>query len=320
MPDYLRFVKGVVDAHDLSLNVSREILQQDRQIQIDPPAPGQEGAVHGQGPDGRQRRRATRTFWTRVRPRPSRKGCSATPTTATPILDISSFASTHDADEPTTLAAYVERMKDGQERHLLHDRRVPADHRELAAPGGVPGQGVRGAAAHRPGRRGVGRARSASSTASSCSRSPRARSTSTPTRRRSRPRPSASSSSRSSPRLLTWLRTTLTEQRQGGPAVLPADHLTGLPRRRRPRRTPDAGEDVPGDGPGDPPRSSASSSSTPAPAGRRPAHGPRAGRRHRGADRDRRAALRHGAARRGRRAGDPARFARLLADRLARTL
>lgn len=32
LPDYLRFIKGVVDAPDLSLNISREILQQDRLI------------------------------------------------------------------------------------------------------------------------------------------------------------------------------------------------------------------------------------------------------------------------------------------------
>lgn len=34
VPDYFRFVKGVVDSQDLSLNISRELLQHDRQLNI----------------------------------------------------------------------------------------------------------------------------------------------------------------------------------------------------------------------------------------------------------------------------------------------
>lgn len=34
LPDYFSFVKGIVDSDDLSLNISREILQQDRQLKL----------------------------------------------------------------------------------------------------------------------------------------------------------------------------------------------------------------------------------------------------------------------------------------------
>ncbi|MBP2320319.1 molecular chaperone HtpG [Kibdelosporangium banguiense] len=116
MPEYLRFVKGVVDAQDLSLNVSREILQQDRQIQL-------------------MRRRLVKkvlstvktmmndsaryeTFWKEFGPA-VKEGLINDFDNREAILEISSFASTHHATDQTTLRQYVERMKDGQE-HIYY--------------------------------------------------------------------------------------------------------------------------------------------------------------------------------------------------------
>ncbi|XVU22275.1 molecular chaperone HtpG [Actinoplanes sp. CA-054009] len=112
IPDYLRFVKGVVDAADLSLNISREILQQDRHIQM-------------------IRRRLVKkvlstikdllsnnpekyaTFW-REFGRAVKEGLLNDHDNQKAILDVATFASTA-GSEPTTLAAYAERMKEGQE-------------------------------------------------------------------------------------------------------------------------------------------------------------------------------------------------------------
>ncbi|MFG3200883.1 molecular chaperone HtpG [Streptomyces sp. NPDC048192] len=113
LPPYLRFVKGVVDAADLSLNVSREILQQDRHIEM-------------------MRRRLTKkvlstvkemmtkepdryaTFW-REFGTVLKEGLVTDPENRDAVLALASFASTHHGTEPTTLKGYVERMKDGQD-------------------------------------------------------------------------------------------------------------------------------------------------------------------------------------------------------------
>jgi molecular chaperone HtpG len=117
MPEYLRFIKGVVDAQDLSLNVSREMLQQDRQIQL-------------------MRRRLVKkvlstvkdmmtanadryqTFWTQFG-RAIKEGLVNDVENRDSILEIASFESTHDPEQPTTLRQYMERMKDGQQ-HIYY--------------------------------------------------------------------------------------------------------------------------------------------------------------------------------------------------------
>jgi molecular chaperone HtpG len=117
IPDYLRFVKGVVDAADLSLNVSREILQQDRQIQLMRRRLVKKvlGAVKEMMTDDRGR---YDTFW-REFGRVVKEGLVEDADNRKAILDIASFASTHSADELTTLREYVERAKDDQ-KHIYY--------------------------------------------------------------------------------------------------------------------------------------------------------------------------------------------------------
>ncbi|MEU0133737.1 molecular chaperone HtpG [Streptomyces sp. NPDC006296] len=114
MPTYLRFVKGVVDAQDLSLNVSREILQQDRQIEM-----MRRRLVKKVLSTVKDMRSGTPekydTFWKEFG-RVLKEGLFQDFENRDAILEISSFASTRDEEGLTTLRSYVERMKEGQEQ------------------------------------------------------------------------------------------------------------------------------------------------------------------------------------------------------------
>ncbi|MFE7650594.1 molecular chaperone HtpG [Streptomyces phaeoluteigriseus] len=113
LPPYLRFVKGVVDAQDLSLNVSREILQQDRHIQMMHRRLAKKvlSSVKGMMTAAPDR---YATLWREFGP-VLKEGLVTDSENRDALLAVSSFATTHDAAEPTTLQQYVERMKDGQE-------------------------------------------------------------------------------------------------------------------------------------------------------------------------------------------------------------
>ncbi|PTA44757.1 molecular chaperone HtpG [Micromonospora sp. RP3T] len=109
IPNYLRFVKGVVDAHDLSLNISREILQQDRQISAVRRRLVKKVLATLKGLPAE----SYRTFWTEFGP-VVKEGLLEDADNTDALLDLVRAASTHDPAELTTLRDYVERMKDGQ--------------------------------------------------------------------------------------------------------------------------------------------------------------------------------------------------------------
>ncbi|GAA3494764.1 molecular chaperone HtpG [Streptomyces prasinosporus] len=113
LPPYLRFVKGVVDAQDLSLNVSREILQQDRHIRMMQRRLTKKvlSSVKSMMTDDAER---YATFW-REFGTVLKEGLVTDSDNRDALLAVASFATTHGDEETVTLKQYVERMRDGQD-------------------------------------------------------------------------------------------------------------------------------------------------------------------------------------------------------------
>jgi molecular chaperone HtpG len=116
LPTYLRFVKGVVDSADLPLNVSREILQESRDVKairegctkrvlsmLEDLANSEEAA----------KREQYAGFWKEFGS-VLKEGIGEDHANRERLAKLYRFASTH-ADEGVSLADYVSRMKEGQE-------------------------------------------------------------------------------------------------------------------------------------------------------------------------------------------------------------
>ena len=116
LPAYLRFVRGVVDSNDLPLNVSREILQESRDVEVI-----RKGCVHkvlGLLEDlAENKKEKYTTFWKEFG-RVLKEGVGEDFANKERIAKLLRFASTQaDTEEQNVaLADYVTRMKDGQDK------------------------------------------------------------------------------------------------------------------------------------------------------------------------------------------------------------
>ncbi|MCU7797977.1 MAG: molecular chaperone HtpG [Candidatus Thiodiazotropha sp. (ex Myrtea spinifera)] len=116
MPRYLRFIKGVVDADDLPLNVSREILQHNRKIDTIRQANVKRilGALEKMAENDKEN---YQVFWDQFG-KVMKEGPAEDQANKERIAGLLRFISTHnDKDEQTvSLADYVSRMQEGQEK------------------------------------------------------------------------------------------------------------------------------------------------------------------------------------------------------------
>lgn len=130
MPQYLRFVRGVIDSADLPLNVSREILQASREI--DGIKAGSVKKVLGLLEDMAENdAEKYKTFWKEFG-RVLKEGPGEDFGNKEKIASLLRFASTHaDTDEEVvSLKDYIGRMKEGQDKiyYVTADSFAAAKH------------------------------------------------------------------------------------------------------------------------------------------------------------------------------------------------
>ncbi|MFA5522480.1 MAG: molecular chaperone HtpG [Castellaniella sp.] len=116
LPSYLRFVRGIVDSSDLPLNVSREILQESRDVRAirDGAAKRILTLLEGMATDNPEQ---YAEFWTQFG-QVLKEGMGEDFANRDNIAGLLRFASTHndDAIQNVSLADYVSRMKEGQDK------------------------------------------------------------------------------------------------------------------------------------------------------------------------------------------------------------
>ena len=131
MPVYLRFVKGVIDSADLPLNVSRELLQESRDVRAI--REGSTKRVLGMleslaNSEDEAERAKYAAFWKDFG-QVLKEGIGEDHANQERLAKLFRFASTH-ADEGVSLADYVSRMKEGQEAiyYITADSLAAAKH------------------------------------------------------------------------------------------------------------------------------------------------------------------------------------------------
>lgn len=123
MPVYLRFVKGVIDSNDLPLNVSREILQESRDIKAIREGSTKrvlgmlEDLANAEGDEAAEKHGKYATFWKEFG-QVLKEGIGEDHANKERIAKLLRFASTHnDSDAQTvSLADYLARAKEGQDK------------------------------------------------------------------------------------------------------------------------------------------------------------------------------------------------------------